>query len=535
MSCVYSYRDASGKARSKTFVSFGYLDQLAERYRDPLAHCQAMVERFNQGEHNGHQLVEDLRESGLAAPKPVVAKNLGYFFPYHLYEELGIESFWRSVQQKQHVLYDLNAVFRLLTMLRCLRPTGPFDYAGRRGCLFERADFRPAELFDATVRIAGQGRHLLNQLRLRLPRIYQPELKLGFYHKVHTYLGLNFGHLPQAEQASKGHPEQAPATRALPGLVRSALLTDARGIPLDLMAIDYLVDDPLRHRADLLKSRQAAGLGRIVSVEDIGIKRLGDLHIFADPAIGFILSQDISGAQGELREWILNDAWSDSVAGERFKSRKLRRRFCQVDAQGDVHQAICAVKQVCVYSPDHAALLRRRYQRDLRRQLHERNRLAWLGQNPPSQGQRPGLARIEQLGGYQVLLTTETKMPAREVAVTFRRHQRAALLFENLPVLPRSVPTGFDPGVYVRTHFLVSFVVILLLSLLQKDLKDAYTAQRICQALDALNCINLRENLYCLTDWSEIAAELSRIHGVNFSSIPMTLAEIHHQLAKLRC
>ena len=57
LSVVQSYRDG-GRTRTRTIESLGYVDELAARYDDPIAHFRSYVDQLN-AERFGYSL-EDL-------------------------------------------------------------------------------------------------------------------------------------------------------------------------------------------------------------------------------------------------------------------------------------------------------------------------------------------------------------------------------------------------------------------------------------------------------------------------------------------
>jgi hypothetical protein len=527
LSCVYGYRDTEGRSRTKTYKSFGYLDELKNRFKDPIAHFTQVVEELNKQDAIHQEVSASTRgERVQRGPRKVVTKNVGYIFPYHYYQKLGVESFWKNIQQKESVLYDLNAVFRLLTLLRALEPTQNSTNMYRKDMLFERTDFQLINIYDALSIFSKYYGRFINYLHKRLLDIYPPDLSIGFYYLIPIYLGLQSDELLEyrrLEQKQRRTP-----------MFKNAFLTDRNGIPLNSWRLDKLKVRVNEHREELQQAMTENSLDKIITIEDLLVRNVADLRVIDAPNYGFILSQDVFHAKGEYRKWILDNNWTDELAGNKFKSRRIDHKVTLVDAEGNTREVSRQIKQVCIWSKEQAEQQRQVNQRTYNRDLAELNRLDWLD---PDGERKLDTAQIEQdelLNGYQVLLTTENYMRSRDIALAFRRHTRYAMIMQNIKPFLLHPPVDFPRDDYVRAHFMICYLVIMMITLIQFDSEFKLTAAEICREASNLNCVNIKENLYFLIYWSDTIEKLCNTYGVEFSRDPMTLAEIRHQIAKVK-
>ena len=79
---------------------------------------------------------------------------------------------------------------------------------------------------------------------------------------------------------------------------------------------------------------------------------------------------------------------------------------------------------------------------------------------------------------------------------------------------------------HIEAHFLICFVSLVILRLLEKKLNNKYTASQIIESLKKCVCSHLTGNTYQLFYRDEIIIELEQIFNVNLGQKFMSIQEI---------
>lgn len=125
LSAVQGYRDETGRNRQRTIKTFGFVDELAKTYDDPVAHFRQVVAEMDAERlrteapatitiHPRQKL--DKRESGQ------LRRHAGDALACWWLDALGVETAVRNAMRARRCGYDVNAVLRLLVCERLLEP-----------------------------------------------------------------------------------------------------------------------------------------------------------------------------------------------------------------------------------------------------------------------------------------------------------------------------------------------------------------------------------------------------------------------------
>jgi hypothetical protein len=526
---VYGYRDAKGRSRTKTYKSFGYLDELEHHHDDPIAYFTEVVAELNKRS----EVKDEIRSNIKDRKKPkqmrkVVTKNLGYVFPYAYYQKLKIEPLWKNIQQKEGLLYDLNSAFRLLVLLRCLEPTRKSTNMYQSDLLFEHTDFNEEQFLQAVGIFSRYSERFNDCIRRHLREFYNPDNSIGYNNVVSAYFGI------QARDTIESRRIEQKKRKEM--IFQLGCICDRNGIPLDAKYMNKYDNDPKTHNNRVEDCRISNELDKLIIVEDLDIPDLGAIRAMDTDHYGFIVSQHIFGIKGGLRDWILDNKWTDELNGDKFKSRKINQLFRAVDAQGRNHKLVLPIKQVCVWSQHYADIQRKQFQERIVKdaQVQRQATISHKSSQDDRTWNPKTLEQDEQLLGYQLYATTETYMPSIDVGAAYRRLTAYRNILQDIKPNLVKPPIDFPREQFVHAHVMVCYLSALLLALVQHDLDDHTTVNRLCRELSSFNCVNIKENLYYITYWSKLIDRLDGLFGLDFNHDVLTLAEIRHRIAKIK-
>ena len=149
-----SYYD-NGKTRQKWVESSGRLDKLAEEFPDPISHFKQVAQERSDEAKTDSTASIPIDLTSVMDQNEDNQKNVGYSVLKELYKQLELDKFWKSIQKKTSIHYDLEAVFRLLVFSRILYPGSKMDTFNKKEIYFEKMDgfaledvYRALDIFD---------------------------------------------------------------------------------------------------------------------------------------------------------------------------------------------------------------------------------------------------------------------------------------------------------------------------------------------------------------------------------------------------
>jgi hypothetical protein len=142
-------RDAqTGKSRTKTIKSLGYLDNLQKEFPDPIAHFKRVVEEMNRQEAENNTLPNiSIDPNKTISSAGDNRKNLGYAALSKLYYELGLDIFFNNHARGLKMEYNVNGIMKLLLFSRILAPSSKKKTFENRERFFENFDFALNDIY----------------------------------------------------------------------------------------------------------------------------------------------------------------------------------------------------------------------------------------------------------------------------------------------------------------------------------------------------------------------------------------------------
>ena len=145
----------NGKTKQRCLENLGRLDELQKQFDDPISHIKMIAEERTQDKKVSRIASVALALGSTMDTKENNLKNIGYAVLKDLYKQLELDRFWKNIQKKTSVKYDLEAVFRLLVFSRILYPGSKMDTFNKKENYFEKMDgfslkdvYRALDLFD---------------------------------------------------------------------------------------------------------------------------------------------------------------------------------------------------------------------------------------------------------------------------------------------------------------------------------------------------------------------------------------------------
>ncbi len=489
------YRDGRGKSMTRTVESIGYVDDLERSgIADPVAHFTAECARRNEAKR--------------AETEPVIAKigplqkidkrdegtriELGAaVVDAYLNRDLGLLSFFERRRTARKVAFDPYRVLELLVWDRIAHPSSKRGAWEGRAAFPRKCPFSLDDVYRALTYLDERRDELVAHANASLGAARGPrDTRVLYYDVTNYYFEVEGEDGFRMRGVSKEH-------RPSP-IVQMGLFLDADGVPLDYALFPGNVPDV----STLVPAMERAGVrfgpdspGRVVVVADKGLNASANIARCVLDGNGYVFSQSVRGADAGLKSWVLDEAgYSSNEAGTwKVKSRIGEKAVYVTGTDGRKKRVTVPVKQVAFWSRDFAERSRaerakvveksvRAIERGDAARAYERSSSRYARPVPvdPETGEVGATAwaldegRVEEdarCDGYYCIVTSEQDMADNEVIDCYRGLWRIEESFRVVKGEMDARPVYCSTEAHIRAHFLVCFMALLVMRLMQADVE----------------------------------------------------------------
>jgi hypothetical protein len=534
------------------YQSYGYVDELKNQYDDPVEHFRQVVAKLNENEVAIKHVRGEIKEMQQPRVTPKVElKNIGYIIPLSFYQELGIDTFWRRVQKKHQLLFDLNAVFRMFVMLRALEPTTTSENIYKPDLFFESNDFNNDDIFCALELFSQYDRKFIAFLQSRLKKLADKNKTYVSSHRFYNTFNLQ---LSINQNTAEVERHQGAMREDCRQTTSCAVLSDGNGIPIDYSFGDMNansqdgygayelasslidgIDDMLGREPDktAAETKEANGPGDAERLDDADIIATADLYLNPEYEMrqdalrgaDYLISVSPTKLNDDLRAWASDNDWDISLGVNKIKSTIVNQ-----DSNGNEND----VKLICfwnMYNCEQHRILKQNFARYV------------STGNPPLGGGRGAMSAMhmthltsenEICDGLRILECSDTDIPSILALSAYMRLLHMNASFGHIKPLLYDIPTNFSYNDFLKSHFLICYTAEVLIALLSNACGNKYSEDTICNEMAQMMCLNTDENHWQITHWSDCIDDICESCDIHFESEKMSLTHIKQKIAQLR-
>lgn len=553
---VEKYRDRNGKSKSKTIECLGYLDALKEKMDDPIAYYTAYAKKLNE-----EKKAEKVYNFSIRADERVDRdgsnfKNYGYIIISKIYHELELDRFFNNKRRHEKFKFNSESIMRLLAYSRILDPDSKRQTFEMKDRFFENFDFSLDDVYDCLAHFSKCADDAQRHMHQIVTKQYGRDSSLIYYDVTNYY----FETEKQDETRKDGWSKEC---RRDP-IIQMGLAIDSNGIPMAYKIFPGNKHDSETYIPSLKLIKKEYGVKRAVVVADKGLN-CGDNIVFNQVlGDGYIFSQSVTGGSADLKTYVLDDKGYTEPTKEGFK---MKSRVLPVTVKITVGATksgkkkkkdipLEAQKQVVFYSPKYAA-------RAKKKRLEALQKAAELIKDPSKYNRathygaaayienlefdketgkaieigkklkinEAKIAEEEKYDGYYAIITSEIDEPDERIIDMYRGLWRIEETFKITKSVLKTRPVFVYKPEHVGGHFLVCFIALMLLRLVELRLDNRYPAERIAEVLREVTCSHLDTNHYLFHYADEVTDAMNAEFGTNIGLKIMTLGDIRKSIA----
>lgn len=552
LSIVEGRRDKETKnSRTISIQKVGYLDELEKDYTDPIAHFTLLAAEMSRTKLEEKAMLT-ITIDNTQRVEGNERKNFGYVALSAIYHELGIHRFLASRQQSAGVKYNLNQIMRLLVFSRLLAPGSKKKAFENREWYFERCDFSQTDMYRSLSKFAKYKEDLQLWMHKRIQDIYGRDTSIVYYDVTNYYFEIDEQDELRRNGISKEHRPDP--------IVQMGLLMDNSGIPLAYQLFPGNSNDCTTLLPIIKRIRRQFDTGKAIVVSDKGLNTAKNAYYLANSRGGYVFSQTVRGGNAELKKYVLDERGYEYLeSGFKKKSRQHTRHVEFEDDNGKIVKATIAEKQVVFYSPEYA----RRAKADRANAVRKAHAIV---QNPKNFNKKnsygaakyirqieydkktgeiitprselafnnKALEEDEKYDGYYVIVTSRHDALDDWVIDTYRELWRIEEAFKVTKSDLGARPVHVSRQDHIEAHFLICFLALVIIRLLQKNLNHAFSSGKILKSLANSCCSLVKNNVHMFDYNDDVLKAVGALLDVDFGQKYRTQADIKNVAANVK-
>lgn len=545
VSRLYLYESyyKNDKANQRCIESLGRLDELQKQFVDPVSHFKKIVQERTDEKENSRKTTVSIDLSSAMDINEDNLKNVGYTVLKALYKQLELDKFWKNIQKKTSIQYDLEAVFRLLVFSRILYPGSKMNTFNNKDIYFEKIEgFTLKDVYKALDIFDKYDTQLQKWIYEHSNSICERDMSVSYFDCTNYYFDVGRSDMDTFDDNGKpvdkkGNPaeikyrKRGPEKNHRPDpIVEMGLLMDRNGIPLAFDLFPGNESEKVHMRPIINRVKNEFHSGRVIFVAD-------------------------RGADAEFKAWVLGggyktDKLKDDDGNEVtfiHKSRihpKTIQVNVTVPGQKKKKKKSVSIdqKQMAYYSEKYAKKQKRDREimiaraKDLIAHPKKYDRVTAAGSGTyvhniafdKSTGEivdgrelvldEEKIAEEEKYDGYYSIVTSELKMSDHEIRETYRGLARIEETFKISKTEFESRPVFVWTNAHIEGHFATCFTALVLIRLLQTRLSGKYPIGKTIESLRKYNCTQIDNTLYQFVYYDEILEECGNIFHMELNN-----------------
>ena len=534
-----------GKVKQKVYQKLGYLDDLKKEFEDPILYYKKYVESlkkefiskitttFNINQYN------DFDDDTF---------NIGYAFLKKIFQDLNISSVLKTKQYSTDIEYSLTKACELLTYSRIINP-GSIKYTfEHKNQFFEPFDLNLNDLYRSLKPILDCKEDIFKIIWNNTKDKYNRDASTSFYDCTNYYFEIEYDDEDLIDEngniVKKGIRKRGPEKNHRPDpIVEMGLLLDKNGFPISYNLFPGNTSEKETLVPEIHNIKKRHNINKVIVVADRGLNcsdnmiKLSGIDLDKENRDGYIYGQSIRGADQEFKNWVLKDNYTiDKIIDDddgneitfKHKSRiypkkmYITRDDLGLTKNGNKRKQLITVdqKQMIYYSQKYADKQRRDRQmviekaKDLIKNPGAYTKATSYGAagyidnikfdketGVVSNGtelklNEEKIKEDEKYDGYYSIVTSEENLSDIELRNIYRGLAKIEETFKITKSEFDARPINVRLEEHIDAHFLICFISLVIIRLLQSDINNKYTIKNILEKIKDFKCTHETGNLY---------------------------------------
>jgi len=540
--------DKKGTAH-KSYKAIGYVQDLIDTgIPDPIAYYSDVVKQMNLEAKR----VKEENKARQIAESP--ERHLGYFLLQNIYDSLHVSNYLDLMQSVRNFRFKLSDLMEALIYSRVVDPCSK-----SRTChdilpkLYESYGLSYDQILDGIEYMGNEYEKIVEIFNHQVNLKYPLDTSTTYFDCTNFYFEIDKEDTFRRKGPSKENRHDP--------IIGLGLLLDTNQIPIGMKLYPGNESEKpiIREVIKELKDRNQIS-GRTVQVADKGLNCASNIVNALKNKDGYLFSKSVKQLPEIEKTWILlEDGYkkvTDSNGMLLYQIKECIDEFPYTykDENGKKHTLRLKEKRVVTYNPKLAE--KKKYEinkmaekakilkacRAKKSEFGECSKYVIFGCADQKGNAIDGKVKVSinrdaidrdlKLAGYNLLVTSETKMKANDIYSTYHNLWRIEESFKMMKSYLDARPVYLQKTASIHGHFLICYLSVLLIRLLQfKVLKNKYCMEELIDFIRKFRVVKLERNEYVnITSSSESIKSLSAELGLPITSYFLNEKQIKKML-----
>lgn len=546
------YDPERGLSAHKSYKPIGYVHELqAKGIDDPISFYKEEVEKLNQ-EFKAAKNSSKTKQISEESPE----KRIGYFPMKNINDGLSVKKYIDLMQTATDFRFNVYDMMSALIYARLVQPCSKSKtYDEVIPKLLESYDFSLNQLYDGLEYIGCEYEKVIEIYNHQIRQMYK-------FDTTHTYFDCTnfYFEIDQEDNFRRKGPSKENRKEPIVGL---GLLLDANQIPVGMKLFPGNESEKpvIRNVIDELKARNGIK-GRTIQIADKGLNCAENIFHAVKNRDGYIFSKSVKQLPEIEKTWVLlPDGYREikNANGEvLYKIKECIDDFeyrIKDTSTGRYRTIKLTEKRIVTYNPK----LAKKQIYEINKEI-EKAKILKASQAKKSEygdcakyvifsaadkkgNDTDGKVKVTmneklikkslELAGYNMLVTSETKMTDKEVYEAYHNLWRIEESFRIMKSQLDARPVYLQKEDTIVGHFLICYLAVLLTRIFQfKILKNNYCSEEIFNFIRDFRVAKISERKYInLTRGSTFIKEFSKLTNLPITSYFLTKGEIKKMLS----
>lgn len=528
-----AYRDKDGKSTSKIYERLGTLEQVRERCgdRDPIEWAKEYIARLTAQEKEGRQvIITRLSPAKLIEKGEAQSCEGGYLFLKRLYYLVGLDRICKAIADKHKFEYDFNKALELMVYERLLKPASKLENYRRCKGYIEKFNVNLQDVYKSLDVLDEHSEYIQKRLFANSSKVVERDTTVMYYDCTNYFFERETAD-PDYVVDKRGKTHErirkfgvSKEHRPNP-IVQMGMFIDNSGMPV-AMCIN---PGNTNEQTTLIPTEkliiEKMGVRKIVVCTDGGLSSENNRAYNSTAERSFITVQSIKKLEDYLKEWCLQPTgWkivhrgknlcqdteneetefdiSDEETAQRFADRTFYRERWIVNEKTGFSQRL-----IVTFSYKYQDYLRTLRQREIKKAECnvKNNKTSAKSYKDPDRflseiyatkdGEVANYRRIalnldaiseeERYDGFYAICTDLSDDITKIIELNHNRWESEDA-FRVIKTDLKGRPVFVWTAEHIKAHFIVCFITLLLLRILEKELDYKYTSSTIIGKLRSM-------------------------------------------------
>lgn len=523
---VEGYRDKDGKVKSRFIKSFGVEEELMKEDPDIFEHLR---QQYKDKKEEAKVNIElDLNQKNSREENFLI---YGDIWIEKIYEDLGITKCLDKIQKGESIKYSLNNVLKTLVVNRCLLPDSKKAAHEKQERFFGNTNVKLDDIYKGLTVFEQNKKEIVNAIQDNITKKYKRDLSIVFYDVTNVWFECE-----EDEFRKKGCSKE---NRKEP-IVQIGLFIDRSGLPIGYKLFSGEKLDCTTLVPAFSEIKEKYGTNKVIITADKGLNSGTNLSHIINNGNGYIVSQSIRKADKEFKERVISEEGYVYNSDQSFKIKDFIQERTIRDEEG--RAKTIKEKVVCFWSENYQKKEKKERDKILKKiqemvskpSLYNQNNHKGAKKYISVKGEKETVLSLNQkkveadeiLDGYYTIITSETLLTNQEIIEKYRGLWRIEESFKVLKTDLEGRPVYVRTKEHIEAHFLICFIALTIMRIIQNLLKYKYSTEKIKSALCKAECCKITSSLLALRSNDDVFVELEQKYGVYLDRANVTLNEM---------